>query len=127
MYVCDGAGSAIRTLNERTGQVSTLVGHDPWQHGRTDGARHDARLQDPQAVALDPDAPLLWIADTGNDALRTLRLGGGELATWSLPQRLHGSLRPAEPLRQIPAERPEQQASYQTWHETRPTPSADGE
>lgn len=89
VYVCDGAGSAIRTLNERTGQTATLVGHDPWQHGRADGARHDARLQDPQAIALDPDAPLLWIADTGNDLLRTLRLGGGELATWSLPQRLH--------------------------------------
>ena len=89
VYVCDGAGSAIRTLNERTGQVATLVGHDPWEHGRTDGARHDARLQDPQAIALDPDAPLLWIADAGNDALRTLRLGGGELATWALPQRLH--------------------------------------
>jgi hypothetical protein len=89
VYVCDGAGSAIRTLNERNGQVATLVGQDAWQHGRTDGARHDARLQDPQAIALDPDAPLLWIADTGNDALRTLRLGGGELATWSLSQRLH--------------------------------------
>jgi hypothetical protein len=89
VYICDGAGSSIRTLNERNGQVGTLVGHDPWQHGHTDGARHDARLQDPQAIALDPDAPLLWIADTGNDLLRTLRLGGGELATWSLPQRLH--------------------------------------
>jgi sugar lactone lactonase YvrE len=90
LYVCDGAGSAIRTLNERTGQVATLVGQDPWESGRTDGVRHTARLQDPQAIALDPDAPLLWIADAGNDLLRTLRLGGGELATYPLPQRLHG-------------------------------------
>ncbi|NUS37907.1 MAG: hypothetical protein HOQ02_02630 [Lysobacter sp.] len=89
VYVCDGAGSAIRMLDERTGQVATLVGVDAWQHGHADGARHDARLQDPQAIALDPDAPLLWIADAGNDLLRSLRLGGGELATWSLPQRLH--------------------------------------
>jgi phenylacetic acid degradation protein len=46
-----------------------------------------------------------------------------------LPARLRGSLRPAEPLREMPADRPEQQASYQTWHETRqgaPAP-ADGE
>ncbi len=90
LYVCDAAGSAIRSLNERTGQVSTLVGQDPWDHGRADGARHAARLQDPQAIALDPDAPVLWIADAGNDLLRTLRLGGGELATHSLPERLHG-------------------------------------
>ncbi|MGN6512698.1 MAG: thioredoxin-like domain-containing protein [Lysobacteraceae bacterium] len=89
VYVCDGAGSAIRMLDERTGQVTTLVGLDAWQHGRADGARHDARLQDPQAIALDPEAPVLWIADAGNDLLRTLRLGGGELATWALPQRLH--------------------------------------
>jgi sugar lactone lactonase YvrE len=89
VYVCEGAGSAIRTLNVRNRQVTTLVGQDPWNYGRTDGARSDARLQDPQAIALDPDAPLLWIADGGNDQLRSLRLGGGELATYVLPQRLH--------------------------------------
>jgi len=48
-----------------------------------------------------------------------------------LPERLRGSLRPVEPLREMPADRPEQQASYQTWHETRqaaPAPApADGE
>src|SRR5215813_11877313 len=44
----------------------------------------------------------------------------------TLPQRLRGSLQPAEPLRQVPPGRPEQQASYQTWHETRESP-ADGE
>jgi hypothetical protein len=35
--------------------------------------------------------PVLWIADGGNDALRCLRLGGGQLSTIDLPQRLHGS------------------------------------
>ena len=89
-YICDGAGSAIRTLDLRKRQVSTLVGQDPWNYGRTDGVRSAARLQDPQAIALDPGAPVLWIADAGNDLLRTLRLGGGELATYALPQRLHG-------------------------------------
>ena len=91
LYVCDAAGSSIRSVNVRSGAVSTLVGQDPWQFGETDGARTEARLQQPQAIALDPDAPLLWIADSGNDALRCLRLGGGELSTFELPQRLHGS------------------------------------
>jgi len=88
-YICDGAGSAIRMLNMRNHEVTTLVGEDPWNFGSNDGARSEARLQDPQAIALDPDAPVLWIADSGNDQLRMLRLGGGELATYSLSQPLH--------------------------------------
>ncbi|HZW18405.1 MAG TPA: thioredoxin-like domain-containing protein [Luteimonas sp.] len=89
LYVCDGAGSAIRSANVRSAQVTTLVGENAWNFGNADGVRVEARLQQPQAIALDPDSPVLWIADSGNDALRTLRLGGGELATWPLPQPLH--------------------------------------
>ncbi|HRN62681.1 MAG TPA: redoxin domain-containing protein [Luteimonas sp.] len=91
LYVCDAAGSAIRSVNVRTGAVTTLVGQDTWQFGSADGVRTEARLQQPQAIALDPDSPLLWIADSGNDSLRCMRLGGGELTTVQLPQRLHGS------------------------------------
>ncbi|WP_251275213.1 hypothetical protein, partial [Enterobacter hormaechei] len=66
------------------------VGQGPWRFGDEDGPRAQASLQFPQAIALSPDAPLLWIADTGNGRLRTLRLGGGELTTQPLPRRLHG-------------------------------------
>lgn len=90
IYVCDAAGSAIRSLQLRDNATQTLVGQGPWQFGEADGARSGAQLQSPQAIALDPDAPLLWIADTGNAHLRSLRLGGGELTTHHLPQRLHG-------------------------------------
>ena len=90
LYVCDCAGSAIRTLGLRNGEVATLVGQGPWDYGCTDGVRSEARLQAPQAIALDPDTPVLWIADSGNDQLRRLRLGGGELSTYALPERLHG-------------------------------------
>lgn len=89
VYVADSAGSAIRTVNARSGQVATLLGHDTWNFGRADGARVDARLQNPQALALDPESPVLWIADSGNDALRSLRLGGGELGTFEIDHRLH--------------------------------------
>ena len=90
LYVCDAAGSAIRSLQLRDNSTQTLIGQGPWQFGDADGARASAQLQDPQAIALDPDAPLLWIADAGNGHLRSLRLGGGELTTCVLPQRLHG-------------------------------------
>lgn len=90
VYVCDAAGSAVRSVNARTGQVQTLVGRSPWEFGDTDGERSAARLQQPQAIALDPDSPRLWIADGGNDVLRTLRLGGGEMSTFPLSRPLHG-------------------------------------
>jgi len=88
--VCDALGSAVRSLQLRNAAVQTLVGHGLWEFGDADGRRDEARLQNPQAIALSPDSPLLWIADTGNGALRTLRLGGGEVAKVPLPRRLHG-------------------------------------
>jgi DNA-binding beta-propeller fold protein YncE len=90
LYVCDAAGSAIRSLQLRDHVVQTLLGQGAWTFGHVDGPRNIAQLQEPQAIALDPDAPLLWIADAGNDRLRSLRLGGGDLATHMLPQPLHG-------------------------------------
>lgn len=90
VYVCDAAGSAVRSVNARTGQVQTLVGRGAWEFGADDGERSAASLQQPQAIALDPDSPRLWIADSGNDRLRTLRLGGGEVSTFELPRPLHG-------------------------------------
>ncbi|NZA27010.1 redoxin family protein [Luteimonas sp. SJ-92] len=89
VYVCDAAGSAVRSVNVRTGQVQTLLGQGAWEFGDADGKRIDARLQQPQAIALDPDAPRLWIADSGNDSLRILRLGGGEVSRFELPRPLH--------------------------------------
>jgi len=90
LYVCDALGSSIRAMQLRGDLVQTLVGQGLWSFGDQDGPRASALLQYPQAIALSPDAPLLWIADAGNGRLRTLRLGGGELSTLELPRRLHG-------------------------------------
>ncbi len=90
LYVCDALGSAIRSVQLRNSVVQTLIGQGLWEFGDTDGPREQARLQNPQAIALSPDSPLLWIADTGNGTLRTLRLGGGQVATVALPRKLHG-------------------------------------
>jgi carbonic anhydrase/acetyltransferase-like protein (isoleucine patch superfamily) len=61
-----------------------------------------------------------------SDAMLDWKTAGTRLYQ-SLPQRLRGSLRPCEPLREAPPERPEQPASYQTWHETKPALPADGD
>ena len=89
LYVCDAAGSAIRAVYLRDQRVQTLVGQGPYDFGNVDGPRSIARLQWPRAIALDPHDPLLWIADAGNDRICTLRLGGGVVSGFSLPQRLH--------------------------------------
>jgi phenylacetic acid degradation protein len=61
-----------------------------------------------------------------SDAMLDWKTAGTRLYQ-SLPERLRGSLRPCEPLREPPLERPEQPAAYQTWHETRPSLPADGD
>src|SRR3546814_3088199 len=51
LYACDAAGSAIRSVNARSGQVTTLLGQDTWNFGKADGARverseeHTSELQ----------------------------------------------------------------------------------
>ncbi len=89
LYVCDESASAIRSVHLRTRQVTTLIGQNAWSFGHVDGPRADAMLQQPQALALDGETAVLWIADSGNDQLRNLRLGGGEVSSVTLPQRLH--------------------------------------
>lgn len=90
LYVCDALGSAVRSVQLRGDVVQTLVGQGPWEFGNTDGPRASAHLQYPQAIAMGGESPLLWLADSGNGCLRTLRLGGGSLTTVNLPRRLHG-------------------------------------
>lgn len=90
LYVCDALNSSIRLLQRRDEQIQTLVGgqRGRWEFGHEDGARASAQLQYPQGIALDSQSPYLWIADTGNQCLRRLRLGGGDLVTIDLPRSL---------------------------------------
>ena len=89
LYVADSASSAVRTIHLHGGVVETLVGHGLYDFGEQDGRRRDARLQYPLGLALDPTAPVLWVADSYNGSLRKLRLGGGEMSTHELPQPLN--------------------------------------
>lgn len=88
LYVLDSGSSAVRAVQIAQGQVQTLVGQGLYDFGEQDGQRRDARLQFPLGVALDPNAPVLWIADAYNGTLRKLRLGGGEMSTHGLPRTL---------------------------------------
>jgi len=89
LYVADSASSAVRNVHLHGGVTETLVGHGLYEFGEQDGRRRDARLQYPLGLALDPTAPVLWVADSYNGSLRKLRLGGGEMSTHELPQPLN--------------------------------------
>lgn len=89
LYVADSASSSVRTVQLQGNLVQTLVGHGLYEFGEQDGVRRDARLQYPLGLALDPSAPVLWVADTYNGSLRKLRLGGGEMSTQQLSQPLN--------------------------------------
>lgn len=86
LYVLDASSSALRAVHLQQGTVQTLVGHGLYEFGAQDGTPREARMQFPQAIALDPSAPILWVADSYNGKLRKLRLDGGEMSTHPLPQ-----------------------------------------
>ncbi|WP_340647989.1 hypothetical protein [Pseudoxanthomonas winnipegensis] len=89
LYVCDTLGASLRAVQLGGDFAKTLVGgQGPWEFGDADGQRQQARLQAPEDVTLDPDAPVLWIADTGNGRIRSLRLGGGAVTSLDLGRRL---------------------------------------
>lgn len=81
LYIIDSGSASLRRLSFNDGQLRTLVGGGLFEFGREDGPRERASLSCPQGLALQVDSPVLWIADAGNDRLRTLRLGGTSVAS----------------------------------------------
>ena len=88
LYILEAGSAALRRLSFNDGQLRTLVGAGEFEFGRDDGPRERASLACPQGLALQADSPVLWMADAGNDLLRTLRLGGGAVATARIEQPL---------------------------------------
>ena len=66
-------------------------------------------------VAGNPARPIKEVSD----AMLAWKTEGTHLYQ-ALPDQLRRTLVPCAPLREVPADRPVQQASYRTWHETAP-------
>lgn len=79
LYVCDSQASAVRSLQLGSGVVQTLIGEGLFEYGNEEGDRSLARLQFPLDVTLDASAPMLWIADSYNNAIGAWHLEGGGL------------------------------------------------
>jgi thiol-disulfide isomerase/thioredoxin/sugar lactone lactonase YvrE len=72
LYIADAEASAIRCLNLKNGDVSTLIGKGLFDFGFQDGDADVASLQ--HAVGLTEHENCLFIADTYNGKIRMLNL-----------------------------------------------------
>lgn len=71
VYFCDAAEHCIGV---RTGTSSAVLAGTPGTPGIIDASCRKARFHGPRAVAHDPAARLLYVADTGNQAVRQVDL-----------------------------------------------------
>ncbi|MGO1257515.1 MAG: thioredoxin-like domain-containing protein [Brachybacterium sp.] len=71
IVIADSETSAVRILDPRTMQVSTLVGHGLFDFGHVDGAADVARFQHPLGVTALPDGRIA-VSDTYNGAIRII-------------------------------------------------------
>jgi sugar lactone lactonase YvrE len=82
-YVADTGNDVIRTVSMSDGTVTTLAGAQG-EPERTDGALGTARFNQPQGLALDAAARLLFVADTNNRSIRRIDLRAGTVSTLGL-------------------------------------------
>ena len=79
LYVADSANHVIRLVGSgEEGAVSTLAGNGT--PGSGNGSLAGASFRNPQGVALDGRGNL-WVADTGNHAIRRINLVTGQVET----------------------------------------------
>ncbi len=88
-YVLDAAASGLREVKLIDGSVRNLFGRGLLEFGLKDGGSRQALMQYPTALALLPNGQGLWIADTGNGALRRWVSRNQALTTVPLPSALH--------------------------------------
>ena len=79
LYVTDQGNHTIRRIVVATGAVTTIAG-SAGNFGATDGVGASSRFNSPRGIASD-GAGNLYVADTGNDAVRKLVIATGEVTT----------------------------------------------
>ncbi len=80
VYVADTGNATIRLLASDTGVVTTIAGA-AGQTGSADGAADAARFAQPEGLALDSAAHVLYVADSGNHVIRRIDLATGVVGT----------------------------------------------
>ncbi|MEK7766391.1 MAG: hypothetical protein AAB368_09145, partial [bacterium] len=80
VYVADASNHAVRRVDADTGLITTVAGGGGPGYSGDAGPATTATLNQPQAVAVDA-AGNLFIADTGNNVIRRVDAGTGDITT----------------------------------------------
>jgi hypothetical protein len=80
IYIADTWNGCVRKVTVSTGVITTIAGGVAGGFAGDGGAATSARLQQPQAVALDSSGNV-YIADTGNNRIRKVTVSTGVIAT----------------------------------------------
>ncbi len=78
LYVADSGNHAIRKVTS-SGTVTTFAGSDTGEQGFVDETGTAARFSSPRGIAT--DGTFLYVADTGNHAIRKIDLAGAAVTT----------------------------------------------
>jgi thiol-disulfide isomerase/thioredoxin len=79
LFVADSGNHRIVRIVPSTGDVTAVYGSG--RAGYADGDALSAQFDSPQGMTLSPDAATLYVADTGNHAVRAVDLDTGEVST----------------------------------------------
>jgi len=80
LFVADTGHNLVREIGPGTGTITTVAGNGQAVFSGDNGAATSASLNAPQAIAVD-GAGNLYIADTGNDAIRMVTNASGLITT----------------------------------------------
>jgi DNA-binding beta-propeller fold protein YncE/peroxiredoxin len=79
LWVSDTGHNRILEVDPESGVVLDAWGSG--QKGFDDGSSLEATFNAPQGLTLNPDANVLYVADVGNNSVRTIDLASGEVTT----------------------------------------------
>ena len=82
LYIADTGNSRIRFVSASTGLITTFAGTGTASYTGDGGLATAATLNAPQGLYLTPSG-ILYIADTGNNVIRTVGLRSGAITTLS--------------------------------------------
>ncbi|HEY1216349.1 MAG TPA: Ig-like domain repeat protein, partial [Bryobacteraceae bacterium] len=79
LYIADNYNHVVRAVDLATNIIRTVAGTGTAGYSGDGGAATSAHLNGPNGLAVDPAAGVLYIADTGNSAVRKLDLVTGNI------------------------------------------------